>query len=198
MVDGLIPVIPFEYELPYKNRSNIRKAIPLPINADEIQYMPNVVNDKIVFFHGINSIESKGSDIIIRAMKAIEAEYKDQVKCIVADRMPYEKYLSAVNSANVIIDQCKSYAYGMNACISMGKGKVVMSGAEKPVFYEIPKEECPIVNIIPNEAQIVSAMKELIDKKEEFEEMGKKGRKYVEKYHDYMKIAKMYVSEWQK
>ena len=195
-VDGLIPVIPFEYEKPYSQRKNIRKAITLPVNVNEIQYKPNIVNDKIVFFHGINSYESKGSEIIINAMKKIEEKYNTDVECIVADRMPYNEYLDTINKANVIIDQCKSYGYGMNACISLAKGKLVMSGAEKQVFETIPKEECPIYNILPEEDQIFKEMERIIADRNNIEEIGERGRKYIEKYHDHVSVAKQYIKEW--
>lgn len=196
--DGIIPVVPYEYELPYKDFPNLRKPIFLPVNTDKIKYKPNVVHDgKVVIFHGINRVKDKGSDYIKEAMNIIQKRYPDDVECIVAERMPYNDYLNAISKANIIIDQCKSFGYGINACISLAQGKIVLSGAEKLVVQNM-KGDCPVINIRPDVNQIVYELEELIKKKNDFEELGFNSRKYVEENHNYIKIAQQYLDEWKK
>ena len=198
--DGIIPIIPYEYEVPYNNFSNKRKCILLPVNIDEIEYNENnIKNDKIVFFHGINRVKDKGSNYIIAAMKLIQEKYPNDVECIIANRMPYNQYWNAIKNANVIIDQCKGYGYGVNAIISMAKGKVVMSGAEKDMLNAGHLDNCPIINILPNVQQICNEMEKIIAKRKDiFPNVGFLGRQYVELNHNYLTIAKQYLDEWKK
>lgn len=194
---GIIPVIPYEYELPYKQFPNLRKPILLPVNLDKIKYRPNKLNNKLVIFHGINRVKDKGSNYINEAMDLIQKRYPDQVECIVADRMPYNDYLKTIERANVIVDQCKGFGYGLNACIAMAKGKVVLSGAEQRVIENIDKQ-CPIFNIRPISEQIYNVLKHLMDHSNEIEEMGYQSRKYVERNHNYIDVAEQYINEWKK
>lgn len=194
--DGIIPVIPYEYEISYEGFTNLRKAIVLPINVDKYKYLPNIVEKRIIFFHGINRIYDKGSDLIKKAMIRAQKMYPKDIECIIAERMPFDEYTQNIERANVIIDQCKSYGYGMNALISMAKGKVVFSGAEKEVISRISSEDCPVVNIRPDEEQIYAQIMSLIEKKTEILDMGLHSREYVFKYHNYIDVAKKYLETW--
>ena len=195
IADGIIPVIPYEYEAPYRTFNNLRKPILFPINIDSIIYKENQVKDKIVFFHGISRPLDKGSNYIKEAMKIIQEKYPSDVECIVVERLPYEEDVRVMSRANVIIDQCKSFGYGINASIAMAQGKVVMSGAEK-LDIESVKGSCPVINIRPSVHQIVSEMERLIENKNEIQDMGRRSREYVEENHNYIKIAQQYIETW--
>lgn len=195
MADGIIPVVPYEYEAPYQAFSNLKKPILFPINIDSIVYRENQVKDKIVFFHGISRPLDKGSNYIKEAMKTIQEKYPSDVECIVVERLPYEEYISVMSRANVIIDQCKSFGYGINASIAMAQGKVVMSGAEKLDVQSV-KVSCPVINIRPSVDQIVFEMEKIIENKNGIQEMGRRSREYVEKNHNYIKIAQEYIDTW--
>lgn len=150
-----------------------------------------------MIFHGINRYEDKGSKYIIEAMKIIQERFKNEVECIVTERLPYREYEEVLNRANVVIDQCRIYGYGINACISMAKGKVVLSGSEKEVIERI-NGKCPIVNIRPNVQQIVTELEKIIRGKDNIEQMGYESRMYVEKHHNYIDVAQKYYEEWRK
>lgn len=196
--DGIIPAVPFDYEIPFVGMKNLRKTILFPINYKKINYSVNKVSNKIVFFHGISRPAEKGSSYILEAMKIVEQKYEKYVKCIVVERLPYDDYVKALSEANIIIDQCKGYGYGINACISLAKGKVVMGGAE-PEFMEAGNlYDCPIYNITPNVKQIVEQMEKIIDSRERIPEIGRLGREYIIKHHDYIKIAEQYLEEWKR
>ena len=51
----------------------------------------------------------------------------------------------------------------------------------------------PIFNICPDVDQICDTMIDIIKRKDEIEEFGLKGRKFVEKYHNYIDIAQQYI-----
>ena len=193
--DGIIPVIPYEYEISYSSFPNLKPVIPLPINTDQILYREQSNHGKLVLFHGINRIKDKGSEYIRDAMSKLQNNYPNDVECIIADRMPYAEYVECLNRANVVIDQCKSYGYGINACMSMAMGKIVMSGAEDEVnkYFNF---ECPIINIRPDVDYIYDRLISLLDDKKNITEIGIMSRRFVEKYHNYIKIAKQYLDIW--
>ena len=194
-VDGIIPAAPYEYEVPYEKFNNVRKAIMFPINVDNIEYKPNVVKNKIVIFHGINRYEDKGSKYIIKAMEIVQEKYKNDVECIIVERLPYQEYEKILDRTNIVIDQCRTFGYGINACVSMAKGKVVMSGAEREIVDSVGGF-CPIHNIRPNVSQIVNVLEKLILNRKSIERMGYESRLYVEEHHNYIDIAKKYCEEW--
>jgi len=196
---GIIPCVPYEYEVPYNDFANLLEPILFPINSTAIEYQENIIkNGKIVFFHGINRVQEKGSDIISDAMMYVQDKYPNDVECIITQHMEYNKYLAVMKKVNVIIDQCKGYGYGMNACIAMAMGKAAFSGAEAKMLERMGKagEECPVINIIPDKEQIIHEMENIILNKDKLTELGYTSRKYVEKYHNYIQIAQQYVDVW--
>ena len=197
---GIIPCIPYEYEIPYEGMKNLLKPILFPVNVDNIHYEDNIPKDKIIFYHGVTRRYEKGSDFIEEAMKVIQNKYPRDVECIVSERMSYCDYIKIINKANVIIDQCCSYGYGMNACISLAKGKIVLSGAESEVLSRMGSAgvECPVFNIVPNVKQICEQMEKIIDNKNNIKIIGERSRLYVEKYHNYVNIAQEYLDVWSK
>lgn len=196
--DGIIPVVPYDYEVPFEGMNNLKKTILFPINYRKIKYTENRILNKIVFFHGVSRSTEKGSPFIIQAMKTIEKRYPNDVECIIAEKMPYDEYLKAISKANIIIDQCKGYGYGMNACISLAMGKLVMSGAEPEFMKAGNLYDCPINNITPDTNQIIEQMEGIIENRRKIPEIGRNGREYIMEHHDYIKIAEQYMEEWRK
>ena len=58
-------------------------------------------------------------------------KYSDKIDIRVVERAPLLEYLKIMQEANIIIDQCYSYGYGMNAIEALAMGKVVLSGNEE-------------------------------------------------------------------
>ena len=194
---GIIPINPYELEMPYYGMNNLRRYIPFPINTKEVTYQPNILkNNKLVLYHSVTRPKDKGSEYIIKALNYVQDKYPNDVKCIVKDRVTYTEWLDIMCAANVIVDQCKSYSYGMTAALSMARGKIVLSGLEPETLPSIHTPDCPVYNIVPDAEQIIGVLENIIENKKHTEEIGYQGRLFVEKEHDYIKIAKMYLEEW--
>ncbi len=193
-------VIPsaYEYKVGYDDCGKVCNVIPFPINIDSLEYRDNIVRDKIVFFHGLNREIEKGTKYIKEALKKLEQNYPNDVEIIIDGHMPFEEYKKCIERTNVVIDQCKSYGYGMNACISMALGKVVLSGKRPEHLDSLGVTKCPIIEIVPDSNQIYRQLEYIVKNKNNIKTMGKKGRKYVEDVHDYKKVAKQYMREWEK
>lgn len=188
----------YEYSIAYELNKKCYRVIPMPVNTDSIDYFENKVNNKVVFFHGLNRENAKGTKYIRQAFEIINRKYENEVEIIMDGHMPFDKYLEAINKTNVMVDQCSCYGYGINGLISMAKGKVLMSGAHDKTLevFGIKREECPVFHITPNVNQLVEQMSYIVEHKDMIPEWGYKSRKYVEKLHDYRKVAQQYVNAW--
>ena len=168
----------------------------MPINVDSIEYKENIIDGKIVFYHGITREGAKGTDIILKALNRLQEKYGDQVEIIVSKKMPFNQYVKTMDKANVVIDQCRSYAYGINADIAMAQGKVVLSGARKETLESLGVSKCPIFGITPDENQIYQQLEFIVMNRDKITLWGKESREYVEKLHDCKNVAKEYIKVW--
>lgn len=194
-INGIIPTT-FEYMQPFRNHPKNLGAIPFPINTDKISYQKNTIsNNKLVFYHGISRAD-KGTEYILDAFNMIRSKYKNSAEFICNKFLPYNEYLSAVDRANIILDQTNGLSSGMNGLIMMAKGKIVMGGAEPEGIEELGYEFCPIINITANSEQICDAIDGIMHNLEHIEEHGLRSRKFIETYHNYINVALKYIDRW--
>ena len=131
------------------------------------------------------------------AFDKLREKHKDDAEFIAAGGLPFDEYMKIIDRTNVVVDDANSYSFCMNALFSMLKGKIVMGGAEPEGNAELGYEDVPVVNICADVDQICNAIEYIISRKDEIEEWGLKSRKFVEKYHDYKKIAQQYLNQFQ-
>lgn len=196
IVNKIIPSM-YSYTFPYYFTKKITSTIPLPIDINKIIYSSQIFyNGKITIFHGINRPGFKGTKYIKEAMEKIYKKYPDKVEIIIDGNMPLNEYLKVMDKANIIVDQCLSYDYGMNALYGMAKGKVVLSGNEIESQNHFNRNDIPVINIIPSVEDIYSKLEQLILNKDKIIEIGHKSRLYVEDFHDSVKVAQEYLKIW--
>ncbi len=198
MINGYIPIW-YEYAQPFKNHPKFTKTLRIPIDLSDHKYVPNVIKDKIVFFHGVPSrVHAKGTPYIQEAFSKMRDKYEDKAEFICAGGLPFNEYMNLVARTNVILDDANSCSIAMNGLFSLAKGKIVMGGAEPIANKELGLEWNPVYNLCPNVDQICSCIEDVINKKEQIKEMGLKGRRFVEQYHDCRDVAKQYVEIFEK
>ena len=74
-----------------------------------------------------------------------------------------------------------------------------MGGAEPLGNKELGIEGVnPVFNINPDVDQICSVIEEIMSRKDEIEDIGLQGRKFVEKYHNHIDICKQYIDLFEK
>jgi len=156
------------------------------------------LNGKIVIYHSSNRPVFKGSKFINEALEIIQERYPEDVEVINASFLPLEEYLSAINRTHILIDQCRSYSYAMNALYSLAKGKVVLSGCEEECVKEWGIEDSPVVNIRPNVDDIVNKLEYLILNRDLILKLSLESRKFVEQNHNHVDTAQKFLKEWDK
>jgi len=201
--DGIISCM-YEYYRAYQDDYYDRLAyIALPVNTGEIQYIPNKIaeNGVVKLFVGVQRSRSlwKGTDIIINELNAFKDKYNDLVDIQVVTNVSYHEYLRLYDECNIFFDQVYSYSQGMNALTAMAKGKILFGGAE-PESYELigEKENFPIFNMLHHKKNLFSTLEQLLKRKDEFEAMGQKSRRYIEENHHYIKVAQQYITVYEK
>lgn len=195
MADVIIPSH-YEYSLAYITNRKVSKVIPFPINVNNIEYSDNIVNDKIVFFHGLTRELSKGTPFIRRALEKLQNNYPNDVDVVIDGHMPFDQYVQLLKRTNVVVDQCCSYAYGINACLAMAQGKVVISGCREETLKALDVKETPMVLAKPDVEFLYKQMENIVTRKESILDWGKQSRAYIEDIHNYKKVAQEYIDAW--
>ncbi len=193
-IDGYIPIW-YEYAEPFRSYKKLKQTIRIPINLSKFEYKPNLVSDKIVFFHGL-SRSCKGGIYILNAFEKLKNKYKNKAEFICAGGLPFVEYMKIIDRTNVILDDVNSYSIAMNGLFSMAKGKIVMGGSEPEGNKELGYIDSPVINLRRSVDQICGCIEDLIERRDEMEEMGLRSRLFVEQYHDYIEIAKKYEEVW--
>lgn len=187
-----------DYHIPIKNHTNYLGLIPNPINCNKIAFQPQIISDKIIIFLGINneSYFKKGVDFFEKALSIIQNKYPDKVEIIKTRSIPYKQYIKLYDKAHVLLDQVYAYDQGYNALEAMAKGKVVFTGAEKEFIKYYNLTEKVAINALPDVEYLVNELSYLIENPNEIVAIGKRARVFIEKEHNYIKIAGKYIEVW--
>jgi glycosyltransferase involved in cell wall biosynthesis len=189
-----------DYKIPMERMNYVVNFIPNPINTDKITFTTLEINDKVIIFLGINRLSyiKKGIHFFEEALAIIEKKYANQVEIIVTENIPYQQYIELYNKAHILLDQVYAYDQGYNALEAMAKGKVVFTGAEKEFTQQYQLTERVAINALPDVTDLVKELSFLIENPQEIIEIGKRARTFIEKEHDYIKIAERYLDKWDK
>lgn len=192
-VTGYIPIW-YEYSEPFKKYPSSHSIIRIPVNPNGFEFRPNsITDDRVVFYHGVTG-PHKGVRFIKPAFDKMQQKYGDKAEFICAEKLPFAEYMKVIERANVIVDDANSYSVAMNGLFSMLKGKIVMGGAEPVANKEYGYESNPVFNICPNIDQICSVIEDIMNKKDSFSIIAEEGRRFVEKYHNYIDVANQYLT----
>jgi glycosyltransferase involved in cell wall biosynthesis len=197
LIQGVIAT-DIDYVIPLKEHPKFLGLIPNPINLEKLSYSENNVIDKIIIFHGINrwNYYKKGNDIFEEALSIVKKKFGSKVIITTVENIPYQKYIQLYDDAHILLDQIYAYDQGYNALEAMAKGKVVFTGAESEFMEHYHLNKRVAINALPNVNAIVKALSFLIENPEEITTIGKRARAFVEKEHDYIKIADQYLEVW--
>lgn len=190
IIDGYIPIM-YEYVPYYENHPAYRECIPIPIKAEDYEYKPNIVKDKIVFFHGITRA-SKGGEYIYAAFEQLEKKYSSVAEFNCKGGLPFDEYVQVLAKTNVVLDDTNAYSLGLNSLYSMVQGRVVMGGSEPVANELIGYDNNPAINLRPDVKYIEEQIEKVIENKKDLEEMGYASHQLVVKYHDWIRVAKRY------
>ncbi|WP_366182796.1 glycosyltransferase [Flavobacterium ovatum] len=198
--DGIIACL-YEYYKSYEPYYKNKLAyIPLPINTSLLDYKQKGNDgEKPKFFIGIQKDRSeyKGTDILYKVLLKIHEKYPDELFINMVESIPLSQYVKIMSESDVLLDQIYSYTPGMNGLIAMAQGLVLVGGGE-PEMYELinEHENFPIINVYPSEEDIFDKLEDLIINKNDIPNLSSNSHDFVQKHHDYVKVAQQYLYFW--
>ena len=194
-VDGIIPVM-HEYKVSYEHCSNVTSVVPLPVNIDDITYVENRVDSKLVIFHGLNRPGFKGTRFVEEAFSELSKKYPEDLDLIIDGNMPLDQYLDLMRKTNIVIDQTSSYSLGLNGIFALAMGKIVLGGAEPESLADFNVDSVPYFNILPTKESIISTVEYLIRIKCNILNLSKESRIFAETIHGHVRVANLFIEKW--
>ncbi|MGV3696159.1 glycosyltransferase [Flavobacterium sp.] len=187
-----------DYHIPLQNHTKYLGLIPSPINLDKFPERDLDTSGMIVIFLGINreSYLKKGHDFFEKALEIINEKYGHKVEIMKSENLPYHKFIKIYDLAHILLDQLYGHDQGSNGLESMAKGKAVFTNASVAFEKYYHLTERIAVNGLPDVEYLVSELSFLIDNPDEIKAMGRRARAFIEKKHDYLKIAEKYLETW--
>jgi glycosyltransferase involved in cell wall biosynthesis len=137
------------------------------------------IESPIRIVHAPNHRIFKGSKYLIKAIEELQSEGLS-IELVLVEKIANDKALEIYRSADVIFDQCLMGNFGYFAIEAMALGKPVMCFIRDPKKYVLHSEECPIVNT--HISSLKNDIRELVENRGQLKDIGKRGRKYVEKH----------------
>lgn len=195
LVRGIIPIM-YEYEVAYSDCDKRITTIPIPVNTNTVNYLPNNPQKKLTIFHGLNRYGFKGTRHVEEAFTILSKKYPNDLELIIDGNMPLNEYIEVMQRTNVVIDQLNSYSLGVNGVMALAMGKIVMGGAEPESLRALGIEQSPVINLKPSAKSIITAVENLLENKSQIEEMGYLSRQFAENVHGHVHIAQRYIDAW--
>lgn len=147
-------------------------------------------NPTPVIVHAPTHRHVKGTDIVLAAVEKLKAEGA-AFEFVLVEHMSHVEARRAYERADIAIDQLFAGWYGGFAVEMMALGKPVIGYLREDDLKFLPTEqrgEVPIVSVGP--AGLVDALRELLQSPRSYlKDIGRRSRRYVEKWHDPLKIA---------
>ncbi len=201
--DGIISGL-YEYDVAYRPYFPEKTTfIPFPIELnhreEEIQIHTRQ-SPKVRFFIGIQRHRTalKGTDVMLRALERIVADYPEQAEMIKAESVPFNQYKEMMRSSDVLLDQIYSYTPAMNALLAMSQGLILVGGGEEENYAILGEDELrPIINVQPDEEDIYRQLEQLVLHPERIDPLKRDSIAYIHRHHDSIKVAEQYLEAWE-
>lgn len=163
------------------------KVYYLPLRIDVDRFVPKFPDEhdgKVTIVHAPSKRAVKGTEYIIKAVENLKLKY--EIEFILIENMSNDEAIKLYSSADIIVDQLLIGTYGVFACEAMALGKPVIAYVSEKMKSDFP-EELPVVSSTIYE--IEEKLEHLILNPELRRRIGIEGRSYVERFHDYRKVA---------
>ncbi len=164
------------------------------VQIDTAQWVPKKnynkndgYNGVVKIIHTPNHRGSKGTEFIIKAIEDLKREGL-KVELILLEGVQNNVVREKMQEADILCEQLIFTGYGLSGIEGMASGLPVIANLEDSEFRKLFRRysflnECPIFSTTPE--NIKENLRVLVTNPKLREELGKLGRKYVEKYHSY-------------
>ena len=173
--------------LPHFSQELKPYIVPLRIEPERFtpEY-PDPAKGKVTIVHAPSNRGVKGTKYIHSAVENLKKKY--DIEYILVENMTQNEAFKEYQKADIIVDQILGGSYGVFSIEAMAMGKPVITYITDEMIKTFP-DELPIVSASP--LNIQEEIEKLINDGQIRHDLGVKGRKYIETYHDCKKNAKM-------
>lgn len=179
----------FEYVKDYHDFVHI---VPAAIIIEDYPYVGTDSTNAIpLLVHAPTSPEIKGSKYILKAIEDLKDKYTFDFKLI--QNTSHEEAKKWYAKADLIIDELHCGTYGLLTIELMSMGKPVLTWISDYMREKYP-QELPVVSANPD--NIKEKIEYMLNNRDIFPDLGRRGRDYVEKYHDIRHVANQIISTY--
>jgi hypothetical protein len=185
----------YTYRQGYLSYSNHKATIPLPSELVYPRIELDNPNEKIKILFGITRRDMKGAPYIEAALEKLRIHYSSLVDIRIVKNLSFSDFKKELDSSNILIDQCRSYDYGMSAIFALQRGIITLSGAESIAMSECFSIDCPVININPDSDQIYTQLELLcLMSPEERYVLKCRSQAWVRRFHDSLIVAQKFLN----
>ncbi len=140
--------------------------------------------------HAPTDRDAKGTRYVLEAVDRLRGEGLD-VELLLIEGMTYADARNAYERADILVDQVLLGWYGGLAVELMALAKPVVAHLRVDDLRVLPAEMCaelPIVDATPDSlADVLRSL--LVERRAELPSLGQRGRAYVKRWHEPLRIA---------
>lgn len=153
-----------------------------PYDTSELPHKEVNENDVVRIIHTPSNRKYKGTELIIKVIEKISKERK--IEFILLENKSRDLILEIKRKCDISIDQVGGRmggtGYGKAGLESLGMGIPTITNMTKEYFEWLPENPFIVAN---NEKELYEKLSMLIEDKKLREEIGSKGKLWVEKFH---------------
>jgi len=127
----------------------------------------------------------RGTEFLSKAVNRLKKE-GFKIEFLFFDKVPNKELKRKYEEADLVVEQLRYGTYGLTAAEGMAMSKPVMAYIRP--FYKKFYPDLPIINANPK--TIYTELKWALTHREQLTQIGHESRKFVEDYHDSLKLAK--------
>jgi len=186
---GIIPAIEelaehrftfeFDHTLLYPNL----KFLFFPFELAPYDPPPSRSSERIRIGHAPTNRLAKGTDAILAQLRMLEESFP--VEIVLIENLPHRQALSQKASCDIFVDTVGELGYGVNSLEALAMG--IPTAVEILPDFEQELGEHPFINISSD--TVSERLIPLIKSEELRREHGEKGKRWVEHYHDPVRVS---------
>ncbi len=164
------------------------------INLNQQQSTESGEKNIITILHAPTDRAVKGTKYVIEVVEKLKKEnYPVELKLV--ENLEHSQMKKIIEDADIVIDQLLIGWYGVFAVESMSLKKPVVCYLAENLLCFVPwAKDIPIVNA--SSENLAEKLKWLIENPQERKRLGQRGREFVEKWHNPIKIAQKLTKEY--
>ena len=159
------------------------------VDPSEIEPAGPTNNARITIAHAPTSRTMKGTEHVLAA--AAQLDEKFDVRWLLVEQVPHAEAMRRFRQADLAIDQLHIGWYGGFAVEMMAMGKPVVCYIREEDLRFVPPAmaaELPIIRATPK--SLTKVLAELLRDRDHLAEIGRRSRRYVQRWHDPIRIAR--------